>query len=56
MMWRFLSHAVRLRMILLCVNAKRGLQKIDIDVLERLVTYRRPVQIVLTATDRLSDN
>lgn len=26
MMWRFLSHAVRLRMILLCVNAKVGLR------------------------------
>ena len=30
MMWRFLSHAVRLRMILLCVNAKIGLRPLDI--------------------------
>ena len=52
-MFKYLGHAVRLNLILLCVNAHIGLKANDIEMLENIQHFRKPVQIVLTKIDKV---
>ncbi len=52
-MTMYLSHAVRLNLVLMLVDAKLGLRSSDRDMLQRLNYYQKPVQIVLSKIDRL---
>ena len=54
MLWRFLTHAIRLKLILFCVSAKTGIRPIEETILQKIVSYRKPIQIIVTKTDRVS--
>ena len=49
----YLSHAVRLNLILMLVDAQNGLKSSDREMLEQLHYYRKPVQIVFSKVDRV---
>ena len=49
----YLSHSVRLNLVLMLVDAKVGIKASDRDMLEKLHYYRKPVQIVLSKVDRI---
>ena len=51
----YLSHAVRLNLVLMLVDAKVGLKSSDRDMLQKLHYYQKPVQIVLSKVDRLKN-
>jgi len=53
MMFKYLGHAVRLNLILLCVNAHIGIKPNDIEMLENLQHFKKPVQVVLTKIDKV---
>ena len=50
----YLSHAVRLSLVVMLVDAKSGLKSSDIEMLEQLAYYRKRVQIVLSKIDRVA--
>ena len=52
-MTMYLSHAVRLNLVLLLVDAKVGLKSSDREMLQKLHYYQKPVQIVLSKVDRI---
>ena len=52
-MLKYLGFGVRLNLILLCVNAHIGLKSNDIEMLETLSHFKKPVQIVLTKIDKV---
>jgi len=54
MMFKYLGFGVRLNLILLCVNAHIGLKSNDIQMLEDLQHFGKPVQVVLTKVDKVS--
>ena len=54
-MTMYLSHAVRLNLVLMLVDAKTGLRTSDKEMLDKLNYYQKPVQIVLSKVDRLKD-
>ncbi len=52
-MFKYLGHAVRLNLILLCVNGNIGLKSNDLEMLDNLQHFRKPVQVVLTKIDKV---
>ena len=54
LMTMYLSHAVRLNLVLMLVDAKTGLKSSDRDMLEKLQYYQKPVQVVLSKVDRIT--
>ena len=54
LMQMYLSHAVRLSLVVMLVDAKSGLKSSDIEMLEQLAYYRKRVQIVLSKIDRVA--
>ena len=52
-MTNYLSHAVRLSLVLMLVDSRTGLKTSDRDMLMKLHYYRKPVQIVLSKVDRI---
>ena len=53
MMFKYLGFSVRLNLILLCVNAHIGLKSNDIQMLDDLRHFNKPVQVVLTKIDKV---
>ena len=49
----YLSHAVRLNMVFMLVNAETGLKHCDIEMLEKLEYYRKPCQVVFSKVDKV---
>ena len=49
----YLSHAVRLSLVVMLVDAKTGLKTSDNEMLDKLAYYRKPVQVVFSKIDRL---
>ena len=49
----YLSHGVRLSLVIMLVNSQTGLKACDIEFLERLEYYNKPVQIVLSKIDKI---
>ena len=49
----YLSHAVRLKLVLLLVDAKVGLKSSDRQMLETLSYYKKPVQVVFSKIDSI---
>ena len=49
----YLSHAVRLNLVLMLVDAKTGLKSSDREMLEKLHYYQKPVQIVFSKVDKI---
>lgn len=47
----YLSHAVRLNLVVMLVDASLGLRATDKKMLEKLNFYKKPVQIVLSKVD-----
>lgn len=54
MVFKYIGFGVRLNLILLCVNAHIGLKSNDIQMLEDLQHFKKPVQVVLTKIDKIS--
>ena len=54
LMTMYLSHAVRLNLVLMLVDSKTGLKSSDRDMLEKLHYYQKPVQVVLSKVDRIT--
>lgn len=54
LMTMYLSHAVRLNLVLMLVDAKTGLKSSDKEMLEKLHYYQKPVQIVMSKVDRVT--
>ena len=50
----YLSHAVRLNLVLMLVDSKTGLKSSDRDMLQKLHYYQKPVQIVISKVDRIT--
>mmetsp|Transcript_1647 Transcript_1647/g.2911 ORF Transcript_1647/g.2911 Transcript_1647/m.2911 type:complete len:299 (-) Transcript_1647:18-914(-) len=53
---KYLCYGVRLNMILLCIQAHRGLQQIDLDILEQIKYFNKAVHIVITKIDKVDDH
>ena len=53
LMGMYLSHAVRLSLVVMLVDAKTGLKTSDKEVLDKLAYYRKPVQVVFAKVDKL---
>ena len=53
MMSMYLSHAVRLSLVVMLVDAKHGLKACDIEMLNKLAYYQKPVQLVFSKVDKL---
>lgn len=49
----YLSHAVRLRLVLMLVNANLGLKACDIEMLDKLKHYDKKVQVVFAKVDKI---
>lgn len=49
----YLSHAVRLNLVVMLVNANIGLKTCDIDMLNKLRHYNKRVQIVFSKVDKV---
>ena len=49
----YLSHAVRLSLVVMLVDAKIGLKTSDVEMLNKLAYYRKPVQVVFSKIDRI---
>ena len=54
LMTMYLSHSVRLNLVLMLVDSKTGLKSSDRDMLEKLHYYQKPVQVVLSKVDRIT--
>ena len=54
MMSMYLSHAVRLSLVIMLVDSKIGLRTCDFDMLNKLAYYRKPVQVVFSKIDKAS--
>ena len=53
LMTMYLSHAVRLNLVLMLVDARTGLKTSDRDMLQQLYHYQKPVQLVISKVDRI---
>ena len=53
MMFKYLGFGVRLNLIIMCVNSHIGLKSNDIQMLEDLKHFKKPVQVVLTKLDKI---
>ena len=53
MMAMYLSHAVRLSLVIMLVDARTGLKTSDREMLQKLHYYQKPVQIVISKVDRI---
>ena len=49
----YLSHAVRLQLVLVLVDASRGLKGSDIEFLERLEYYNKKALVVFSKVDKI---
>ena len=49
----YLSHAVRLSLVLMLVDARFGLRTLDVNMLSRLQYYNKRVQVVYSKVDRI---
>lgn len=53
MMVGYLSHAVRLNLVILLVNADLGLKTCDFEMLDKLKHYNKRVQVVFAKIDKV---
>lgn len=53
MMVGYLSHSVRLSLVLMLVHSDLGLKACDIDMLDKLKHYNKKVQVVFSKVDRI---
>lgn len=53
MVYKYMGHAVRCNLVLLCVNGHIGLKQNDIEMIEDLQHFRKPVSVVLTKLDKI---
>ena len=49
----YLSHSVRLSLVLMLVHSDLGLKACDIDMLDKLKHYNKKVQVVFSKVDRI---
>ena len=52
-MQMYLSHAVRLRLVVMLVDSKVGLKGSDRQMLQTLYYYKKPVQLVFAKVDSI---
>lgn len=53
LMTGYLSHGVRCSLVLMLIDSKAGLKTSDIQMLQKLHFYKKPVQIVLAKVDKV---
>ena len=53
LMQMYLSHAVRLRLVVMLVDSKIGLKGSDRQMLQTLYYYKKPVQLVFAKVDTI---
>ena len=53
---KYLCYGIRINMILLCVQAHRGLTGQDLKVINELKYFNKAVHIVLTKVDQVKHN
>ena len=53
MLYEYLGHSVRLAKIYYLSDAKSGLRPQDIETIKLLNKFNKPIQVVLTKTDKV---